>query len=275
MNESEIEQFSEMVYADKDKLQKELNTELEEIAKATKFSTMEASKMTKNLQNAVKYLYSKQNKSTACEFEKKTDYGHTNKYELQISKRGIGVKHPYETNMRLVSSLTDDTSGGYYYTISIKKVMTDKTMFDALHSKLNENGQKVMEELRDVFNKYDVKPIKKKEKLNVKLTPALKKYFGVGQSEVAFLNFDYNDNHIEVQIINDAKGYRHNDFTIFIHNRTESNLANQVGQMYFYEVIKEHIKEYHAEIQEDVKNWENFIEEYNQVIAKYTIVSMI
>jgi hypothetical protein len=273
----EIEEFSKKILENENNINKEVATELETINKASQFSTWENEKLAKRFNECIKYFYKGKTKAIFYT-SSKGENTYNSEIFYEISKRGIGKRSNYVCNMHLLNKIVN-TKENSYYNGDFEEIFTDEKKFKPLLEKLNDDGKKVFKEIKNLYIKYNLTPIKINREIKIELDNNIKKYVKEHLNvNIVCLTLNVSSNRIyfELEESRDNKNYSgYGGLEIYSYGKENSGLEKQTLRVLFSEQMIDEIKKYNQEIKQNIKNWEEFIMEFNNILAPYSILKLI
>jgi len=250
-------------------INKENQKTIEEIISACEYATKRDAEFAQKIQGCVKHFYKK---------ELKTDVGNIDSsYLIQISKRGIGSKYHYSKNMDLFTAFlsTPKSWNNERENKQSFQYLIDNTLLrKGLDVKITDEGIEFFNKIKEIKNKYKLINVAGSMFKSADVPNELKSYT---EERTGFLEINYNQNEIKISIVNKTvKGeYYNRGKKIFESRERDEDLEIKILQTYFKEDINELLNTTHKEIMPYLKEWKGFEEEFNQLIAKYAILSAL
>ena len=268
MNTKEVENIIEF-NNNAEKNAELLKHDLESIKLRHYYNNENKEKMLKQLNSIIKFFYKKPTKTTF--YKKPTQYLSSINY--QISKRGIGFVYGFG-NMKLLEDLFGKDN-------SLEYILTTKSVYKNLIKNLNDEGKDFFEKLKKLIEKnknLDSGEIKDKS-MKIVLDDNVKKIIGNQEEEIEYLYLECDTDEPNIQLSSSATDTWETTIDLFCYsnksiNFSDSFLSKTLTGIYINE-ITEFVNENGEDTRNKNKTFEKFIEDFNQLGAKYFTTQLI
>lgn len=270
MKNEEIKEFVKIVNSTHNRLNDKLKNELSKIQEACKYSKEENIVIARRIHSCMKFFYPKQTKMSIGKIESKD--GYSTNYDVQISKRGIGLRYQYNSNMTLIYTFVGYDKSDKN---SIENILINDVLFNSLLKNLNDAGKTFFKELRTITKAHSLEDASGSWTKKINKEPILEKFYSGNNEWIMDISYDTRSVKAKISEKDNSSHYYHGGNEIYASNSNLRQLESEVFRLFYSEDIENGIKEIYKERIPILEDWKQFKNKFDNMVAKYAIVQMI
>jgi hypothetical protein len=224
--------------------------------------------------------YNQPKKCVVHTWKNNNNSGYTNKYELQISKAGIGRTPSGYSQIQKFEKIFSDETGWRENKGLIGDVIKDKDIYEKTLNNLSDKGKEILKIVKEAYEKSEIELYDKNRNVKkIEISNDEREIFNLKINKL-YIEIEDGYNQVNVHIlknINENNGYGYGDKSLFlINNLNETDSTDYLYilfMQYHYDEILNTLNKYIEDTKETKEKWTKFNELLNEKLAKYLILT--